>query len=97
MVTLPNGSQFSNSSYVATLQLSNQLQTQIGSQPSGTTSLSHGDSWAGELAALVIYNRVLTPLERAKVTEALRQVYTIPGPASLAFFAVGAIGLVAER
>ncbi len=83
MLTLADGTQFSDSNTDATLQLVGDLQTLIGAQTCDDLIIDSG-GWSGDIAAFIVYNRTLSGSELADVTEALRQAYVIPEPASLA-------------
>ncbi|MEZ6191290.1 MAG: PEP-CTERM sorting domain-containing protein [Phycisphaerales bacterium] len=74
MLTAPDGTQYTDTQNGATEQLSGHLQTLIGAQ-TGNDLVIDANGWSGDIAAMVIYNRVLTPQEFADVTEALRLSY----------------------
>ena len=75
-LTLPDGTQFTDSNTGATLQLSGHLQTLIGAQ-SGNDLITDSNGWSGDIASIVIYNRLLDAGEVATVTEELRQAYSL--------------------
>ena len=74
MLTAPDGTQYTDSNNGATLQLSEHIQTLIGAQ-TGDDLVIDSNGWAGDIAAMVMYNRVLNSTELADVTEALRLAY----------------------
>jgi len=96
MLTLADGSQFTDSNNNATLQLVDHEQTLIGAQ-SGDDLVIDSTGWTGDIAAFVIYNRALSSQEVSDVTEALRQAYVVPEPASLAVLGLGGLSLLARR
>ncbi|MEZ6191289.1 MAG: PEP-CTERM sorting domain-containing protein [Phycisphaerales bacterium] len=96
MLTLPDGSQFTDSNTAATLQLDGHLQTLIGAQTGNDLIIDSG-GWSGDIAAIVVYNRRLSTNEIATVTEELRLAYTVPEPASLALMALGVAGVSRRR
>lgn len=75
-LTLPDGTQFTDSNTNATLQLSGHLQTLIGAQ-SGNDLITDSTGWSGDIASIVVYNRLLDAGEIATVTEELRQAYSL--------------------
>lgn len=96
MLTLPDGTSFSSSNTNATLQLGGHLQTLIGAQTGSDLVIDSG-GWSGDIASIVIYNRLLSPAEIATVNEELRQAYAVPEPASVALIMFGVAGVLTRR
>ena len=81
-----------NPSYASTTWNGTQTAPALGMNP-----YNSGGPLLGDIAEVILYDRVLTTAERQGVEEYLYAKYFIPEPTTLSLLALGGLGLLARR